>query len=436
MNSKELIIKIFNGELFFNSELSIPLNQTDIPIGGLTFKSHIEILWRVEMISFDAENKSLKVNIIDYSSKDVASFFQQKPKKEVREIIFGKFNWTELEPLLSGYTKSTFKDKLINADKHPLENLREPQENRPKKFDSHRTNSELIIQNDLILRRIEKKLSIPFDQIHFHDGRVTFVSAIKNVHPNIEFTIFNDYVRSEFENIKLWFSKSLKIKKLKVAVIVILENDEIKETHAYSKKIDQIDPDLIDSIKDHRTASIKKQPQAQDPEKSLFTTEDIFQQFESEYKNSNIFEQTDEDILDYFLEKSEIRNKRQIVFLSSKKQSREHKLRYTLSPIFGFLFHVEGKQKNHFVWELLNSHATYIWSIDKESLDDKSPFKTVEKHLSVIKLEGRSNYRRANKTGEITESLMFRVINHKGMETNREIGFFNWQKNILKILEE
>ena len=66
------------------------------------------------------------------------------------------------------------------------------------------------------------------------------------------------------------------------------------------------------------------------------------------------------------IESESPRNVKQLVYLSGKKHERTQKIRFTLNPLFGFIFFISGKNKNHICWELLNSHATYIWSFNKE----------------------------------------------------------------------
>jgi len=102
---------------------------------------------------------------------------------------------------------------------------------------------------------------------------------------------------------------------------------------------------------------------------------------------------------------------RQLAYLAGTKQSQNHKLRYTLNPNFGFLFLIEGAKNKHFVWELLNSHATYIWSIDKSVKEIKLQFKRVESIINMIRTSGRGNYKRAFRNNHQDNDLVFRVIN-------------------------
>ena len=101
-------------------------------------------------------------------------------------------------------------------------------------------------------------------------------------------------------------------------------------------------------------------------------------------------------------------------------------LRFTLSPKFGFLFYVEGKEMDHFIWELLNSHATYIWSIQKELTSLENKLKLIEREVNFIRGNGRRIYLNSEKT----EDLIFNKINHENSETGVVDGFPKWKMRV------
>ena len=82
-----------------------------------------------------------------------------------------------------------------------------------------------------------------------------------------------------------------------------------------------------------------------------------------------MFIQNENDVLNLLVEKGKIRNWRNLEYLSADKQSENYKFKFTLHPEFGFLFLVEGEKYLHFIWELRNSNATYLWSIEKSEED-------------------------------------------------------------------
>ncbi len=78
------------------------------------------------------------------------------------------------------------------------------------------------------------------------------------------------------------------------------------------------------------------------------------------------------------------------------RQKRGQKLCLVLSPRFCFLFFVPRPGMHHFLPELLDTHATYGWSLPREN-------GTLAKHLEAVATEvqhlnsvGRRSYRRSH----------------------------------------
>ncbi|WP_020570214.1 hypothetical protein [Neolewinella persica] len=76
---------------------------------------------------------------------------------------------------------------------------------------------------------------------------------------------------------------------------------------------------------------------------------------------------------------------------------------------------------------MLDSHATYIWSIPKfwESLDDQ--YRAVEKEIAAIGQIGRSQYRRA-----LHFEHEFWYVVHEAAESGVMDGFPRWKNRLLE----
>ena len=117
------------------------------------------------------------------------------------------------------------------------------------------------------------------------------------------------------------------------------------------------------------------------------------------------------------------------MYLSGKKQSENYPIRYTLHPHFGFLFLVEGIENNHFIWELLNSNATYIWTFERHS-DIELQFKRIENIINVIRACGREKYKSAYINGGQDNDLVFRVIKHEHIGSDIIDEFPKWKDRL------
>lgn len=442
--SREIIIKIENRAVFLNPDLAIPILQTDIPVDHLTFRASKDIFWKVEMLEYNPDNKCLKVRIIDYNAKDTHKHHLQKPKKEVRQLSFVPFDWPQLEPLLSSYRKIKLLDVLQNHEDERL--LKEKQTGVPayampgahlsaRNDDDH---SRSLNDRDMpgstetrpLVKIYEVELSVYLSDTTFKLGYLTFSKYVKEVKDTVEFKIANDFILPEFDNIKSWFARKLRSRKLRVLATITTTGGEVTSVSATAPEVAMINEELIDSIKYQRTLSITRSPKLPDIDKSLFTAEDIFETGDSEDVEGNVFRQDEKDILQFLISHHNTRNRKQLEYLSGNKQSANFRIRFTLHPNFGFLFLIEGRENNHFVWELLNSHATYIWSIGKSEKDIELQYRRIEDIINTIRDTGREQYKRAYKNNHHDSALVFCSIEHDDITSGFVDGFVKWKHKL------
>lgn len=429
--TNELIIKISNEGIYFNPGLSVSFQQTNIPKEHLTFRPHQSFFWKVEMLGYRSFDNLLRIKVTDYNTNDISKFDNQQPKREVNKLFFEKLDWEKLEPLLSFYQKINLQDILINVNASsfskddlptnrlfksglpfPSSSFNEPQNIQPKES------------------TITRKFSVHLNDARFMLGCVLVKRHIKKLRKEFEFRINNEHILAEFDHIKVWFAKKLRTKKFHVEVVITLKDGEIVEAVATSEHIAQITPELIDSVRYQRTMALSKEPRISSPDKSLFTTDELFAQVASGDIAGNVFNQSESDILNFFINKSGIRNGKQLTYLAERKQTENHKLHYTLHPHFGFLFLIEGTENNHFVWELLDSHATYIWSIARMQSETELQYRRIEKEISNVKAIGRENYKRDYKNNQQDTDLAFALINHRDITSNIVDAFTKWENKL------
>lgn len=440
MTNKEILLKIKNDKIWFNDTDFIDIKLTDIPFEYLSFNSYREIFWKVEMKEFDKNSNKLSIEIINYNYNDLSTFLSQKPKQEIKYLEFGKYNWKLLEPLLSSYQRIKFKNKLINTEDIRLESK------LIKKASSGNRNNETIHINtnyqteyqttkkEPIITKFEEEFAIDFNDSVFMLGYVKFSKHIKKINQTLDFKIANEHILTEFDNIKYWFSKKLKIKKFKVKVVYTLMDNQLTDFSATSKDIDNIDQNLIEGVKVQRTLEITKSIRPQEIDKGLFTADDLYSIDNKNDLECNVFRQTEKDILEMLIEKCNVRNKRELTYLSGSKQSLNYRIRFTSHPNFGFIFITEGEQNNHFIWELLNSHATYIWTIEKGKKEIELQYKRIETTINTILDCGREKYKRAYKTTNQDNDLILNVIYHKDKSSQLIDEFPKWKHRINELI--
>jgi hypothetical protein len=422
MANKEIIICIHNNRVFFNSDLSISIDDTNIPKEYFARHKHKKILWRIEQRLY--QDNCLTVRLKEFDPDNIEAFQKQEHKKEksIEKLFFENPDWTDLDMVLMGYKKVQIENSLSYnyQSLFPQVEITSIKNKQPESFSNQTQN-------------ISLNFWVDFSELQFKFGYAAFSQVVEQINRKVDFKIVNDHLLAEFDCIKFWFAKLLKTKRIKVVTNIKMRGHEIIDIEASSVHINKITTELIDSVKYQRTYGLIKSPDIKIPDKSLFTAEDIFNQFEYDIEG-NTFKQTELDILSLLSEKSNIRNRSQLQYLSGGKQSEKHKLRYTLHPNFGFLFLIEGESNNHFIWELLNSHATYIWSIAKSSMSVELQYKRIESTINNIRLAGRDEYKRSYRNNHHDSDLAFTVLEHQQANSNFKDGFLKWKNKLNEML--
>lgn len=426
------LIRITDNKIFLTTENSFKLSQTSLKGKDLIFRTVQDIYLKVEIIGYDQNTKGLNLNVTDYEPKDTSSFKEQSAKAEVSFIFFKPLKWSEIEKHLSVYTKARLiDDNIIIDDVTPNENYitKNP-------FSGVRMTDGLdYLGIERSAGQITEEAKIYFKDADFNKGFVVFSYKSKELAQTYNLKIENPHLLPEFNAIKEYFPKVFKgNKKFSITVVFTIGARGASEIHTASPEIESINEDIIDKIKRERIANLTSTPLLKLTNRSIFTADDIFDSFDENLKSGNIFNQSEEDILHFLIENKNIRNATHLQFLSGSKHSPKQKLRFSLKPLFGFVFFIEGSIKNHFCWELLNSHATYIWSFDKNENDTPLQFQKVEEIINVINGIGRENYKKEFKNNKDDKDFSFWTIDHSNVNAASKEGFAEWKDKLLEGL--
>ncbi len=421
------LIKIWQDKVYYTRENFIPLSETNFPeSAGFSYLN--EIIWEVELVEFDKAGKVLKINITDYYPENTLPFSVQRSKDEIKSIQFKHLDLDRLRPFLNRYSPLDF-DEF--ADEKALKGQTIPRQ--PKSAIPVNPGNDSLDPGETRSIHFRESFKYYFKDAHFNLGFVEVRKKFYFLNQPMVFQIYNSEILPEFDYIKSFFPKVFNgKKKFTVEVWIEMENDKILKAKATSPEIDRINESLIDSIKQLRTLSLASRL-APDIDKSLFTPDEIFSQAEEDGIDGNVFKQDGQDILKTFLSEKEIRNKKQLEYIAGYKQSPGQKIRFTLRPLFGFLFFVEGETMNHFCWELLNSHATYLWSFDKtEQLENQ--LLRVESSINLIRDMGRQKYKDAYRQNLLDTDAHLTVINHRYANSPLKDSFTYWKHRFKECL--
>ena len=434
---KTFIVRLSKQGIYLNPDLLLGFDQTNIPHPATSFNPDIPCFWELKQKSYDQNTNLLLVEVVDYTTNKIEQFKAQNPKRKVDILHFEFIDWVEFEKQLFTYRKAELKCfPIFRGLDAPLE----------KEVSKSRTGNSTIWTSesegnqsqpdtpDAQSHRIALKFSKKMDDLDFVLGGVQFKKRIPQLNKSLSFEIENSHILPEFNYIKPWFSKALKTPKIAIEISILVSIDnQIVHQAATSKDIDRIDEDFISTVKFQRSLGFTKKPLLNAPDKSLFGAEDFFDGNKEDPSAGNVFGQSPEDLMNDLLNAKDVRNKRNIQYLA-RLQSPSLPLKFTQHPDFGFLFFIEGQSQHHFAWELLDSHATYLWSFEKETSTIPQQYARIEAILSKLRIMKREPYKRAFKEGLVDSDLVFFALHHSHKNSGLVDSFPRWRHALMEKL--
>ena len=400
------IIKIDEDSIFLTPSFRLGWDQTNLPYASFTFKSNLSFYWEVALENFDKKSQELTIKVVNYHPVNLNVFSTQKMKRKVTKLHFQPLEWKYLESFLSSYRKEALVPVIVDSPE--------------------------TIQPDQTVKEYTYQAKVYFKDIRCKLGHISFFEYIPAVNEEMEIQIANSHIIPEMEFIKGYFAKRLKRKTFEANIRIKMTGYQLAEITATSPQIDRINENLIGTLKKASVFQLRSEPIIKVIDKSLFTAENVFDSFE-ENVAANLG--TDiQDIIHILLEAGEVRNRKQIQFLAGKKQEANQKIYITLKPFFGFLFTLAGDVMIHFVWELLDSHATYIWSMQKSDSSRPNQLKRIEKIIQQVQDQGRERYKRSVPDGLHQEDIIFNSIIHRHSGSRLKDAFPEWRHNLEQLL--
>lgn len=425
-----VIIRLHEGKIYLNDNLFLPAEKSNLPIESIPFDQIRNVFWEVEQLEYDRDKRCLKVKVSNYFQRDTSSFSHQNPKAIIDFIEFDQLQDVSSLKQCLRYSMTEL-PRLDQAITEAFQDIGDPLlPNRPQGV----KRSNILFRSAPAGQTLYKEFSIYFKDAAFRLGYVAFEHPVQETGELVRFKIRNDFLLPEFDLIKSYFMKALGTRKFGVNARIEVENKKVISTEASSKIISLINEDLIDSIRNIRTLEITRPPFRGNVDKSLFTSGDIFDEFSDDEKEGNVFGQSEEEILNYLLSTAKVRNRKQLEYLAGQKKVPRTKLKFTLHPFFGFLFTLEGERMNHFVWELLNSHATYIWSAGKGEQEMELQYRRVEEAINQVRNSGRDQYKHAYRSLPHDPDLVFNVIVHENANSPFIDGFVMWRHRLNELI--
>lgn len=416
-NKNTRFVKITAEGIYLTPSDLIPWKQTNLPAHSFQIKQSIVVVWEVLVTSLDIGKISLQ--IIDYDSNSLHHFRQQKMKRKVDFIKLELMDWPSFERMLAVYEIIALKPYFSIKNEHAGEITwnRIPEINK---------NIHLKLTDESVQEKVN--CSIPYEEMDYREGYICFTYYYPELDVKLEIKIHNPWVYPSMQLVKYYFPRVFKKKQAAVTILLNIQKGQIISYEAHSPDLDKIKKQTTEVIRDIRIAELSEPFTHRSP-LNIFHDQNIWDMINQELNRPSPDPIQIQDILKFWLEKKEVRNKRQLAFLSGHLQSPQEKIHITLNPDFGFLFVIEGDQMKHFCWELLDSNASYLWSFDKEKFSTADCLQLLTPIIGVIKARGRNFYRQEMKVNPSPDYL-FSAIHHEAEDITRIDGFRIWKERL------
>jgi superfamily II DNA or RNA helicase len=233
---------------------------------------------------------------------------------------------------------------------------------------------------------LDQKIKVSFEKLEFRYGSISFKLSVPEMNTELEFDIENFEIRPEFEVLKEYFSKSLQIKNIEVAIYAEFEKGKLISQIVLSNDLKKITKELIESVKfKFITKNFLGKLNTISEENLL----DI-NQLQNE-NNIKLYDSGDE-LLNDFLQNQNYKHQKHLQYLANHHERTILKIRFVLNP-FSFVFLLAGKTEFHIVLETLNTEeATYIWHFDNDKKSLLYNLKQVDNYLNSIRNNGRQSF--------------------------------------------
>ncbi|MHB2150491.1 hypothetical protein ACX8XP_15650 [Calditrichota bacterium LG25] len=411
-------LKVTPDRLFFDAQQALPVSKIALKLGSETpieqFTQRFAWL-KVKVRSFDAG--ILTCEIIEFTAKGSHAFDRQQINlKGVNKLLL--YAQHTFKILQLARRKATAKKRAAHHDQasaRPSSIPPIPAEKPPVK---PRQKPKII--------RTTVTFFAPFSSLKFGNGytqinEYVYIPAISR-NMMIEARIENQFIRQEFEYIKEYFSKVLKIKTVRVKANLMFRDGEATVESARSPEIEKINSALIGEVK---VKFIKKELNQKEHKDEILTVDTLFAA--DGKKKKAVFSVQDGEFIQELIRIKKPKHGEHVKYLVGLHNHRVYRLRIIPNPL-SFVFFLEGKKRCFLAWETLaGTDGTYLWALSG-NLDDllakKEMFKRevmkIENEIKTVKKVGRLNYLK-------NSPLNFVRVFHDYRDAQ---GFARWKKEL------
>jgi hypothetical protein len=280
------------------------------------------------------------------------------------------------------------------------------------------------IQQRVMLKEKEVvniQIGLSVDKLQFSDGKVCFEYYINQVFRKVSFEISNPFLKKEFDSVKNYFPKVLKISRFAITLQVEHLDGKILTAISTSNHISLINDSLFKLVEDlyisdHITNNGRDE---------IISLNEISLESAKNIGSENL---KDADwLLNKLIAPGKTKHYYHLRYLSSQHLSNTFNLHLTGKPL-SFIFLLPVSSGFCLIWETYATHeATYIWKL--ENSDTSELASLIQDIIECIKW-----LRKSNKTAFLkTKPENFIKIEHD--YSGEDLGFKKWKTQLDEFIK-
>jgi hypothetical protein len=429
------IIRLHNREIALTAVdvYSIDDGVTSLPPESISFMGpdNSPLFWLVK-VEYEALSETVTLHVVNYETtvEHQLAFRTERLRRPVRHICFRPLDELRLRPYTIRFNRELLSPHLILA----------PAPDQPTTLPASPAPPLTIAQLhrlgrvwnglDLITYPLTwtDRFRSRFDEATFEAGKLTgWRDKVPLGRPRLRFEIYNEHLRPEYAYICSFITRQLKRETFDVHLTVTEYADGSCAGVATSPQVAQIDATLIDSFRTTRAQQVRQRPEGPINGKQTYTLDEVLTLTREPGEPAGLL--TTAELQHRLI--TDARNRTQIEYLAANKQDTDAAVRFTFGHYVGFIFCILGTAQRHYCWELLNSHATYVWSFPR-AMSAADALSRLETQLQRVNQSGRTEYRRLGV--QPAAGAQFAFVEHTLLNKSEGETFARWRQEVDNLL--
>lgn len=264
------------------------------------------------------------------------------------------------------------------------------------------------------------EIELPVKELKFSDGKVSFEHYIRRVLRKISFDVSNPFLKKEFDSIKNYFPRVLKIERFTIAIQLEFQDGKILSDLCTSPQISLIDDSIFEHIED---LYIEEHIINGDRD-GVLSLDDIATESSKKTGLDNL--NSTEWLLNKLIVPTRTKHYYHLRYLSDKHSSNAFNLKLTGKPL-SFIFLLETPNGFCLIWETYSTQeATYVWKlVDVPMAQLDSHVEELIERIKWLRGNNKMTYLR-------TKPENFIKIEHD--YSGEDMGFKKWKSQLEKFI--